>query len=286
MVESLGDFKKNLEILLPDLTRSEQRIASYLLTYYEQAALLSAADLAKLLEVSEATVVRFARRIGYSGYPALHRVLLDILHEQATTSARMQSKLADLKSSPGHIFPKTVDMEINFLMEAERSISLEDFDRAVEIILSGRRLFIASMGPSRILADLLEIRLRRFGMETILITETGRDIYEKLLLLKPEDALIVAAFHHITNELKAVLGHAAATGCRSILITDTLKPFFADKATVILAAMRGPISTFHSQTIPMVIINALILAIALARPEESLVGLKKLDALRGLYGAN
>ena len=278
------EFKNKLEVLLAELTHSEQRIAAYLMNYYEQAALFSAAELAQQLQISEATVVRFARRVGYSGYPALHRDLLDILHEQATTSSRLQTKLADLKSSPGHVFTKTVEMEIKYLVDAEQSINLEDFDKAVEIILAGRRLFIVSGGPSSILADLLDIRLRRFGMETVLITETGRNIYEKLLLLQPDDAVIVAAFHNITKELTAVLSHSANTGCRSVFITDTLGPFFADKATVILSAMRGPMSTFHSQTIPMVILNALILAIALARPDSSLSSLKKLDTLRGMYG--
>jgi DNA-binding MurR/RpiR family transcriptional regulator len=176
-------------------------------------------------------------------------------------------------------------MEINYLVEAERSIRLEDFDRAVEIMLNGKRLFIASLGPSSPLADLLHIRLRRFGMETILVTDTGRNVYEPLLGLTAQDAILVAAFHHITGELKAILGHASSVGCPSILITDTLGPFFTNQASVILSAMRGPMSTFHSQTIPMVIINALILAVALARPEESLSTLKKLDTLRSQYGS-
>jgi DNA-binding MurR/RpiR family transcriptional regulator len=81
-----------------------------------------------------------------------------------------------------------------------------------------------------------------------------------------------------------VLDHAQATGCRSILLTDTLGPAFRTKVDVTLAARRGPVSTFHSLTVPMSVLNALILAVAMARPDESLAALNRLDQLRAASG--
>lgn len=102
-----------------DLSRSQQRIATCLLTSYDEAAFLSAADLARRLQMSEATVVRFAKAIGYDGFPELRRAIQDLYQ--------------------GHILPKVLDMETQYLAEAEHSTSTADFDRPVEIILNGRR---------------------------------------------------------------------------------------------------------------------------------------------------
>lgn len=283
-MEELAEFRRRLEDYFPSLTKSEQRIASYLLANYDEATFLPAAELAQRLDVSEATIVRFAKAIGYDGFPELRRALQGIFRIKVTPATRLQHKLAELGSSPGHVLTKMVDMEVQYLAEALHSVQPADFDRAVEIILSAKRLFVFGTGPSRILADLVLIRLRRFGIPVITMTESGRDILEELQLMQPQDVVLATGFHRITGELAAVMDHARSLGCRIVFITDTLGPHFKNKADVILSALRGPVSTFHSLTVPMTILNALILAVAMARPEESLAALDRLQQMRAAYG--
>jgi len=109
-------------------------------------------------------------------------------------------------------------------------------------------------------------------------------VLEKLLLLQPGDAVLATGFHRITGELEAVVDQAHVRGCRTVLLTDILGPAFKDRADVVLAARRGPVSTFHSLTVPMTIVNALVLAVAMARPEESVGALNRLQELRAAYG--
>jgi DNA-binding MurR/RpiR family transcriptional regulator len=127
-------------------------------------------------------------------------------------------------------------------------------------------------------------RFRRLGIPTIAMTESGRHLLENLQLLQPGDALLVTGFQHLTPELTTVLDHARETGCRAILLTDILGPALQAKADVTLAARRGPVSTFHSLTVPMSVLNALILAVAMTRPEESLAALNRLQQLRATSG--
>ena len=284
MEEELDGFRKRLESHLADLTKSQQQLAAFLLSNYDEAAFMSAADLAQRLDVSEATVVRFAKAVGYEGFPELRHHLQELFRVQVTPASRLQHKLTELASGQGHVLSKIIDMEIQYLTEAERSIAPADFDRAVEIILKGKRVFAFGSGPSAILAELLELRLRRLGILTIAMTESERHLLEKMQLFQAQDAVLVAGFHRARSELSAVLDCARAVGCGTIFLTDTLGPSFRDKADVILAARRGPVSTFHSLTVPMSILNALILAVAMARPTESLAALDRLEHLRSTYG--
>jgi DNA-binding MurR/RpiR family transcriptional regulator len=284
MEQELNDFRQRLEEHHLSLTKSQQRIASYLLAGYDEAAFLPAADLAKRLNVSEATLVRFARAVGYEGFRDLRRCLQGLFRAQATPASRLQHKLGELASSQGHVLAKVLDMEVQYLTEASHSIDPADFDRAVQVLLGGERIFVFGSGPSGILADLAELRLRRLGILTIAMTESGRHLLEKLQLLRPGDAVLATGFNYVRPELVSVLEHARATGCRSILLTDTLGPALRSKADVVLAARRGPVSTFHSLTVPMSILNALILAVAMARPEESLAALNRLQELRAASG--
>ena len=284
MEEELTDFRQRLEGHLPGLTKSQQRIASYLLASYDEATFLSAADLAERLNVSEATVVRFAKAVGYAGFPDLRRCLQGLFRAKATPASRLQRKLSELAGSQGHVLTKVLDMEVQYLTEAAHSIAPADFDRAVDTLLGGRRIFVFGSGPSGILADLAELRLRRLGILTIGMTEAGRHLLEKLQLLQAGDVVLATGFNYIRTDLVIVLDHARAMDCRSILLTDTLGPALRHKVDVVLAARRGPVSTFHSLTVPMSILNALILGVAMARPEESLAALNHLQEMRATFG--
>ena len=284
MEEELDDFRQRLESHLPSLTKSQQRIATYLLASYDEAAFLSAAELAQRLDLSEATIARFAQSVDYEDFRELRRCLQGLFRARATPASRLQQKLTELASSQGHVLTKVLAMELQYLTEASQSIDLADFDRAVDILLGGERIFVFASGPSGILAELATWRLRRLGIPTIAMTESGRHLLENLLLLQPEDAMLVTGFQHLTPELLAVLDHARAKGCPSILLTDTLEPVLGSKADVTLAARRGPVSTFHSLTVPMSVLNALILAVAMACPDESLAALNRLQQLRAASG--
>ncbi len=66
----------------------------------------------------------------------------------------------------------------------------------------------------------------------------------------------------------------------SIFITDTLGDLVGKMATVTLAARRGPVSAFHSLTVPMTIINSLFLSLAAVDNKKILNTLDELDQLR------
>jgi DNA-binding MurR/RpiR family transcriptional regulator len=76
------------------------------------------------------------------------------------------------------------------------------------------------------------------------------------------------------------LDHAEEKNCPVILLTDTLGSVIGQKAKVVLAAKRGPVSSFHSLIVPMNIINALLLDVANQNQEEVIPNLDKLDQLR------
>ncbi|MDR7428264.1 MAG: MurR/RpiR family transcriptional regulator [Armatimonadota bacterium] len=280
---TVDTFHQRLRGRFGHLTRSQQHIVSYLLSHYDEAAFLPAADLARRLNISEATVVRCARAIGFNGYPELRRSLQDLFRSRAAPpAARLRRRLATLKD--GHVLLKTVDMELKYLAEVPHSVQAESFDRAVRLILKARRVFTFGLGPARLLPELLDLRLRRFGFYTVCITESGRDMLEKLALLERGDVVVAAAFFRVTPELASLLDHAATQGAPVILITDTLELPLREHAHVILAARRGPISSFHSLVVPMTIINALILAVALARPKQTMASLNLLQRLRAASG--
>ena len=277
--ENLMGFSLVISERYDQLTKSEKRIADYMVQNQDEAAFLSAGEIAERLDLSEATMVRFARTLGFDNYPGLRVALQEKYRRLVTHSARLRSRLGDL-SETGDIFERLVASEINFLTESLQTLDRDAFHAAVELLKTHQRVFVFGLGPSISLVDLLEIRLTRSARHVIPLSTSGRELLEPLLLMSKDDLLIVIGFFNVTPSLKMVLEYANQNKTPVILVTDTLGPLLGSKATVTLAARRGPVSAFHSLTVPMTILNALLLALSSVDQEKVMSNLDELDRLR------
>lgn len=273
------DFSQLVTDQFNHLTKSEKRVANFLRKNLNEAAFLAASEIADNLNISEATVVRFARSLGFSSYPALRSSIQTSLRQRVTHSSRIKSRLEDMRTS-GDIFERLAASEIDYLGQAVETVNREQLDRAVKYMREQQRIYVFGTGPSLSLVDLLEIRLRRFGKDVFSLRSSGREMLESLLSLGPNDLLIVICFFSINPGLKLVLDYANEVHCPVVMITDTLDTIIGDKAEVVLSAKRGPVSEFHSLVVPMTIINALLLSLANQEQGQIMPVLDRLDLLR------
>lgn len=268
-----------LSNLYPDLTKSEKRIANFIRRSQDEASFLSAAEVAERLNLSEATIVRFARTLGFPSYPALREHLQENFRRRITHSSRLRSRLDDLRQS-ADLFERLTATEIDYLTQALDSVDRTALKQAVDLINLHRRIFVFGLGPSVSLVDLLEIRLRRFGKDVFPLRSAGREVLEYLISLTPDDLMFVICFFDQNPALNLVLEYSNKIGCPVIMLTDTLEAVVGEKANVVLAAQRGPVGEFHSLVVPMTIINAILLTIASEQQETIMPILDTLDALR------
>ncbi len=273
------DFSQIISDNYKQLTKSEKRIANYLRKNQEESAFLAAGEIADRLGLSEATLVRFARTLGFSSYPAMRTVLQEAFRHRVTHSTRLRGRLEDLRRG-GDLFERLVVSEIDYLTQALETVTQEDIQRAVDLLRSADSIFVYGTGPSVSLVDLIEVRLNRFGRQVIPLTTAGREILEPLMLMTDRDLLLMICFFDIAPTQQIILDYANEVNCPVIILTDTLGSIVGDKADVVLAARRGPMAEFHSLVVPMTIINTLLLALADEDREQVMQYLDKLDQMR------
>ncbi len=274
-----NEFSKLVAEHYAHLTKSEKRVATYILEHQDEAAFMPALEIATSLGISEPTMARFARSLGFSSYPAMREVLQAKFRNLVNHSSRIRSSLNDLRVD-GDIYERVVTSEIDFLTESLHSLDREAFHQAVELLRTHQRIFVFGVGPTVSLVDLLEIRLTRSARHVIPLRTFGRDILDPLLLMTKDDLLFAFAFRSVNPYLILVLDEANKHQTPVILVTDTLADLVGKKATVTLAARRGPVSAFHSLTVPMTIINTLLLALSATDQENIMSNLDRLDQIR------
>ena len=273
------DFGQLIGDRFSELTKSEKRIANYLRKNQEECAFIAASELADRLGLSEATIVRFARTLGFNSYPAMRSVLQDAFRNRVTHSERLRSRLEDLREE-GDVFEKVTITEIDYLTMALQTIDRDALRQAVEYITRQKKIYVFGTGPSTILVNMLSLRLTRFGKQVISLTTAGRETLEPLLLMRRDDLLFAIGFFDVNPMLHIVLNRANEKKCPVILLTDTLGSIVGDKADIVLAAKRGPVSEFHSLVVPMTVINTILLEVAKRNQKDVLENLDQLDQLR------
>ena len=136
-----------------ELTRAEQKILDYINTNTDAFLFSSIGQLAQQLELSDATVSRFARHVGCRDFKALKSLVL----EQSPGPA---VKLTATLSQGDHFSPQAwLERQRAYLEKTIQQLSTGEFDRAVEALCSAQRVFVHGKNASASLAQLLHFRL-------------------------------------------------------------------------------------------------------------------------------
>jgi DNA-binding MurR/RpiR family transcriptional regulator len=265
---------------LAELSPTERRVASFLVQHPEEAAFISAAEIAGQLGTSDATVVRAVQALGYAGLPDLKRELVSALKSRATPALRLGRSLEQIGDSPEAALDYALAMQLELLEEARRTVRPAAFMRAIEVIRGARQTHVFGIGPTGALARYLAMRLVRFGYPATPITDTGLLLADGLLCIRPGDALVVLAYGQILAEVDVTLDRAKDVGAPVVLLTDTLGAALADRIAVALSASRGAAGMWSTIATTAVLMDAVLFGIAIADRARSLASLEELNALR------
>jgi DNA-binding MurR/RpiR family transcriptional regulator len=261
------------------LNGAQKRLGHYLQNDSSALLLSNVRDLAQAVGVSKSTVVRFAKSMGYKGFPEFKREIQKEMRGKLRAAARMEETFAELGDDE-NIFAKLIKRDIQLLQETLQAASFPDFHKAVEIIWRAQKVFIIGLNASMALAYLLHFRLVRVKKDTRWIFLTGgTSLLEQLAFMSPSDVLIAIDFLQVPREVQAALQHAKKVGAPILGITDFPSSAIAKTADVCLYAKRGLHTTVNSLTPAFSLVNALAIAVVWTKKADSIKALTDLDSL-------
>ena len=246
----------------PDLSPAEDRVASFFAQHREEVVFLSAVEIAARLDTSDATVIRAAQSLGYSGLPDLKTELRDALRTRATPTLRLGRSLEELGEDPAAVLEHVLATEMELLHDARKTLRPEDFSRALDLLAKAERVVIQGLGPNAPLAEYFAARLRRMRRPALAVGERGQALADALLDMRKGDVVIVLAYDRQNPESELTLERARDLGLPSILVTDTLGLALAGQFTVALSARRAGGGMFHLSAITIVVLDTLLFGLA------------------------
>lgn len=224
-----------LDAIEPDLRESERKIGDYLQRHAPELVHLSITELADVTGTSEATVIRFAQRLGYVGFSALKIALALELHEAATP---MPGEV-DLGDDVGTIKRKVLESTVGGIRDTADLLDDESLGRAVEAIHGARRVEAYGVGSSAAVAHDVYAQLVQIGIPMVAVTDPHLQLLSAVQLQKGDVVLGISNSGSTRDTLEA-LEAAKEAGATTICLTRHARsPITRVADIVLLAAARS-----------------------------------------------
>lgn len=273
-----GDLISQINEAMPALSKGQKLIAKYIMGNYDKAAYMTASALGAEVGVSESTVVRFAIEMGFDGYPELQSKIRDTVRVRMTSVQRIES--TNIRMGEAEILDSVLLNDAEKIKATLETIDHAEFTKAVNLILSGRNIYIMGMRSSAVLAEFMNYYFGMLFDNVRLIRPAGgSEIFEHLMKVHSDDVLIAISFPRYTTGIVNAVEYASKTGAKVVAITDSMSSPIVPHASAVLVAKSDMASFVDSLVAPMSLINALIAYIGKKKHTEVTETLSRLEAV-------
>lgn len=262
-----------------ELTRADRRILEFIGSHTDEFLFMGIGQLARRLEISEATVSRFARHAGYQDFKELKSSIL----RQSREKGPAKKIARTLQKEENFQVRKWLEYQKECLEQTIAELDEERFRQAAEEIASAERVFIFAKNASDAMGKLLFFRLRRIGIPVVRIQGGGSEFLEGLAQVGEGDLVVFFAYSKLSRESRMILDYQKEAGYRTLAFTARTWMMKEECADVNLYACRGEEKEYHSMTAPAAVVDALVLSVSGITKEKTACSLSRLQSMKKRY---
>lgn len=271
------------------LTKTQKMIAQYILDNSADACFMTSTEIALKLGVSESSVIRFSRSLGFSGFmdfqKSLRRDYQDkvlSISSSITIPSQRIAKRAQLTSSAEYINRHLKNAAKN-LENALTSNRPEAFEEAADIILASRHKYITASRGNSSLGDYFLLYLKHMVPNVETTSSSAISPVDHLCNISKDDCLIMFSFPRYSSEDKICARMAREAGAKVIVVTDKPSALLAEYATVLFTVPVDSNAFFNCMVGPQFVAEAILETLShKAKGIEK--RLKKIDRYLGELG--
>lgn len=235
---SANSFVRRVRSQLETLSATERRLADFMLEFPGELASYAASELAALAGVSNATVSRFIRRLGYASYEEAKR---DVRREKESGSPLFQAVKSDAGGrGQASLIATHLEQSQSNLVRTFAHLSDAQMHDIVGALVKAPRVLIFGTRGSHGFARYLRWQMLQVLPSVMAIPGAGESLGEHLAGLAPQDCLVVFGIRRQTRQMAGLLEAASKTGCKILLISDALSPDHREATWSIQCQCPGP----------------------------------------------
>ncbi|QEY35079.1 MurR/RpiR family transcriptional regulator [Caproiciproducens galactitolivorans] len=258
-------------------TDTEKKLADYILQHASQVTLNSAQILGEKVGVSAAAVIRFAHKLGYSGFTAMK---VDLARDTTDDIMNFDDMINE-HDTMAMVVKKAENLNTMLQNQAYRLLNIESLERAVNVLLNSRTIYLFGVsGSGNVCTDFME-KLSRINRHVV-YHKDFHDQFASAAHMTPQDAALAVSYSGKTHEVNTAMQFAKESGAATIAITQFKKTPLTKLADVLLyiptTERELRLGAIASRNASLIVTDLLYLGIAkndIEKTKESLVKTKE-----------
>ncbi|QMT33671.1 SIS domain-containing protein [Conchiformibius steedae DSM 2580] len=259
---------------LNTLSAAERKVGECALAEPKWFVHAAVAEIAERAGVSQPTVIRFCRSLGYKGLPEFKLALSASISHSGLPYVHAELNIDD---SMGDVMEKVLGNTAAALLGARRSLNQSDLENAVAMLTHARRIEFYGVGNSGIVAQDAQHKFFRFGISTVAYSDTHTQLMAAAVL-SADDVLVVISNSGSSIELLDSVSIAKENGAQVIAITRSDSPLAQLADCVLPVAVQEDNSRYTpmvSRMLQLAVVDILAIGLALRFGETISLQLEK-----------
>ena len=257
-------------------TKTERRVAEWLEKHGEAVAFQTVSAIAKASGASEATIVRFARKLGYESFTAMQQAAQRDLQAAHSLGDRFERALRDGR----HQGPleRSFRTDLENLKRTYERIDADAFEDAVRRLAHARRVAIVGLRASAGSATYLAFALQLVRPRVALIRHDLDDVHEQLLDAEPGDVLLAVSVGKPARRTLEVVREAKERRGMAVVgfVSSRVSAIASLSDAALIVSVDG---TFNSYAAVASVSGALVDGVAAALRDSASSRLARIDAI-------
>lgn len=250
-----------IRMRLPNLTPLELRVVDAIISRKDMTDTTSLKEIAEQSTVSEAMIVKTAKKLGFNGFRDLR---LGLVAYNQSDAANLYREISPDDTSAS-IIQKVFHTSMQALEETIAILDIEAFDRAADILYRAKNRDFYGFGGSAQIARDVAHKFLRIGLRASVFDDTHMMLMSASVLT-PDDVVVAFSHSGTTSAVLEALKLARKTGARTISITNYVESPIAQASDIVLCstAQGSPLlgENAAARIAQLNILDALFIAIA------------------------
>ncbi|EJF30227.1 MULTISPECIES: MurR/RpiR family transcriptional regulator [Enterobacteriaceae] len=264
------------------LAQSDRKLADFLLAEPDRARHLSSQQLAEEAGVSQSSVVKFAQKLGFKGFPAMKLAISEALASgQNPNSVPVHNQI--LGDDPLRLVGEKLIKENIAAMHATLDINAEDkLLASVSLLRNARRVLLVGIGASGLVAKNFSWKLMKIGIHAV----AEQDMHALLATVQamtPEDVLLAISYSGERREINLAADEALNAGAKILAITGFTPNALQQRASLCLYTIAEEQATrsaaISSTSAQMMLTDLLFMALVQQDLENAPERIRQSEAL-------
>ena len=270
-----GDLEGRIRKRYESFSKGFKKVAAYILQNRDNLPFISALNLGKEIGVSESTVLRFVRLIGYDGYPDLQKDLTEWIRKKIKPAHKLKRSLG--RKDKADIYSLILDNDIRNILSLKKNMAEDQLEQVTKLLIQARRVYVLGFRTSYSMAYLCSFLLARILNDIVLLKLEDHNFYTCLGEANEKDVILAFSFPRYSKHTLEIVQFLKKKGCKVIGTTDRhISPLGCVSDYVIEVNSSSP-TYFNSFTGVVSAINCIVARISWKHPQRSMTSLRKGD---------